>query len=96
MLVLSRRVNEVVFIDGKISIKVLKVLGDNSVSLGIEAPEDVGIWRGEITDIAGSTMKKKAVKKMPKHVVPVPVNRSKAKRKMFSGFDGKSSTSSRD
>ncbi|MCP4459978.1 MAG: carbon storage regulator CsrA [Cytophagales bacterium] len=47
MLILTRKQNESVIIDGDIKITVLS--GNHSqVKLGIEAPEDVGIWRDEI------------------------------------------------
>lgn len=48
MLVLSRRADEKIVIDGgKIVINVVRIRGDK-VQLGIEAPEDVRILRGEL------------------------------------------------
>ena len=47
MLVLSRKINEVIRIGDDITITVLKVGGEN-VRLGIEAPRDVPIHRAEI------------------------------------------------
>jgi carbon storage regulator len=47
MLVLSRRVNEELIIDGSIRVVVLSVQG-NRVRLGVSAPEDMSIRRGEI------------------------------------------------
>ena len=47
MLVLSRRIGEMVVIDGDIKVKVLGVQG-NQVSLGFDAPDDVSINREEI------------------------------------------------
>jgi carbon storage regulator len=49
MLILTRNQNESIVIDDDIRITVLS---DNygQVKLGIEAPEDVGIWREEIYD----------------------------------------------
>ena len=47
MLVLSRRIEETIIIDGKIEIKVLRVKGCN-VRLGITAPREVKIVRGEL------------------------------------------------
>ena len=47
MLVLSRRIGEVIVIDGDIKVKVLGVQG-NQVSLGFDAPDDVSINREEI------------------------------------------------
>ena len=47
MLVLSRKQNQTVVIDNQIEIEVLKIKG-NTVRLGIKAPSDVKILRGEL------------------------------------------------
>jgi len=47
MLVLSRKLNEKIVIDGGIVITVVK-LDRNQVRLGIEAPGHVPVWREEI------------------------------------------------
>ena len=47
MLVLSRKKNESILIDGKIEIEVLQIKG-NKIRLGINAPADVKILRGEL------------------------------------------------
>ena len=47
MLVLTRKSNETIVIDGNIRVRVLEVRGGR-VRLGIEAPEDIGIRRGEL------------------------------------------------
>lgn len=47
MLVLSRKKNETIVIDGQIRIEVLKVKG-NTIRLGISAPKDVRVLRGEL------------------------------------------------
>ena len=47
MLVLSRKKNEAIVIDGQIRIEVLKVKG-NTIRLGITAPKDVRVLRGEL------------------------------------------------
>ena len=49
MLVLSRKSNESIVIDGQITITVLQVKG-NSVRLGIEAPKEVPILREELQE----------------------------------------------
>jgi carbon storage regulator len=49
MLVLSRKVNENIVIDGRIVVKVVRTEG-NFVKLGIEAPADVQVHRQEIYD----------------------------------------------
>jgi len=47
MLVLRRKKTETIVLDGRIQIKVLRI-SRNMISLGIEAPSDVSIWRGEL------------------------------------------------
>ncbi len=47
MLVLSRKVNEEIIIDGRIRVQVLQVKG-KTIRIGISAPEDVKILRGEL------------------------------------------------
>jgi len=47
MLILSRKMNERIIIDNKITITVLDI-GGGRVRLGISAPSDVGIAREEL------------------------------------------------
>lgn len=47
MLVLKRRINEEIIINSDIKIKILAV-SDNQVKIGIEAPSEIEIFRGEI------------------------------------------------
>ncbi len=47
MLVLTRKKDQTIVIDGQITIKLLRTKG-NSVSLGIEAPPEVSIRRAEL------------------------------------------------
>jgi len=47
MLVLSRKKNEEILIDGRISVKVVRVRG-NTVQIGIEAPQEIPIHRQEL------------------------------------------------
>jgi carbon storage regulator len=49
MLVLSRKLNETIVIDGGIEITIIKVRGDN-VRLGIKAPKDVVVDRKEVAE----------------------------------------------
>ena len=49
MLVLSRKVGEKLVIGGNITVVINRVAG-NRVTIGIEAPDDVRIVRGEIND----------------------------------------------
>jgi carbon storage regulator len=47
MLILSRKLNESIVIDGRITVKVVRVDGD-IVKLGIAAPSDVPVHREEV------------------------------------------------
>lgn len=47
MLVLSRKINEKIVIDGGITITVVKI-DRNQVRIGIEAPGDVSVYREEL------------------------------------------------
>jgi carbon storage regulator len=51
MLVLSRKLNEKIVIDGGIVITVVKI-DRNQIRLGIEAPAHVGVFREEIAGSA--------------------------------------------
>lgn len=53
MLVLSRKVGEQIVIGDNITVVVNKVAG-NRISLGIEAPADVRIIRGELKEAAAT------------------------------------------
>lgn len=48
MLVLSRKKNETIIIDGRIKVEILKIKG-NTIRLGISAPKDVKVLRGELS-----------------------------------------------
>jgi carbon storage regulator len=55
MLVLSRKKNETIIINGNITITVVEIRGDK-VRLGINAPRDVSVHREEVyTAIHGAT-----------------------------------------
>jgi carbon storage regulator len=47
MLVLSRKLNEKIVIDGNIVVTVVKI-DRNTVRLGIEAPENIPVFREEL------------------------------------------------
>ncbi|MCF7669971.1 MAG: carbon storage regulator CsrA [Verrucomicrobia bacterium] len=47
MLILSRKLNESIVIDGRIVVKVVRVDGD-AVKLGIQAPADIPVHRREV------------------------------------------------
>jgi carbon storage regulator len=50
MLVLSRKVGDQLVIDGNITVEVVKIQG-NRISLGIVAPSEVKILRGELNQL---------------------------------------------
>jgi carbon storage regulator len=60
MLVLSRKVNEKIIINGDIVLTVVKI-DRNQVRLGIEAPEHVRVFREEIAGISGRAPSQRAV-----------------------------------
>jgi len=47
MLVLSRKVGEKLVIDGNITVEIVRIQG-NRITLGIVAPQDVKVLRGEL------------------------------------------------
>jgi carbon storage regulator len=55
MLVLARKFNESIVIDGGIKITVVEIRG-NKIKLGIEAPREVGVMREELVKPSGSEM----------------------------------------
>jgi len=79
MLVLSRKLNESIVIDGRITVKVVKVDGD-VVKLGIQAPSSVAIHRQEIyEEILKSNQEalvrgKSAVPSIPKSLLKSKTN----------------------
>ena len=54
MLVLSRKVGEKLVIEGNITVEIVKIQG-NRITLGIAAPADVKILRGELTQKQSET-----------------------------------------
>ncbi len=54
MLVLSRKVGEKLVIDGNITVEVVKIQG-NRITLGLVAPSDVKILRGELNQKQAKT-----------------------------------------
>ena len=50
MLILSRKLNESIVIDGKIIVKVLRIDKD-TVKLGIQAPAELPVHREEIHEV---------------------------------------------
>lgn len=54
MLVLARKKNESLIIDGQIKVTVLRI-GSGQIRLGIEAPKEVFVRRSELEEAAGVT-----------------------------------------
>jgi carbon storage regulator len=48
MLVLSRKEDESIVIDGRIKVTVMEIRGGR-IRLGIEAPQEIPVWREELT-----------------------------------------------
>ena len=57
MLILSRKLNESIVIDGRIVVKVLRIDKD-AVKLGIQAPAELSVHRQEIFDLIQRGRKK--------------------------------------
>ena len=55
MLVLSRKENESIVIDGKIVVTILEIAG-SKIRLGIEAPKDVPVLRTELKDAVAKSV----------------------------------------
>ncbi|MBL67981.1 MAG: carbon storage regulator [Verrucomicrobiales bacterium] len=81
MLVLSRKPNESIVIDGRIKVSVLRVDSGDAVRLGVEAPLDIRVMRKEIYDeimasnqaAAGSAgMARKQASKLKKQLAATP------------------------
>ncbi|NLX91838.1 MAG: carbon storage regulator CsrA [Firmicutes bacterium] len=50
MLVLRRKIEEGILIDGRITVKILGIDGD-SIKIGVEAPRDVPVFRSEVIEL---------------------------------------------
>jgi len=56
MLVLKRKMNEEIIVNSNVRIKILSVT-DNQVKIGIEAPKEVEIFRGEVFEKVKANLK---------------------------------------
>ena len=64
MLVLSRKLNQSIIVGDNVKIQVLKISG-NTVRIGIEAPQDVKILRGELAPYEVDTVTSASAKQEP-------------------------------
>ena len=55
MLVLTRKQNESIVVDGQITIRILRISG-NRIRLGIDAPSDIAVRRQELEPLALSNV----------------------------------------
>ncbi len=80
MLILTRKIDEEIIIDSDIKIKIISI-SENNIKLGITAPPNVEILRGEIYDkVVQST--KEAVVQIKNSITPLPslkINKMKKK-----------------
>ena len=56
MLVLKRKINEEIIINSNVKVKILSVT-DSQVKIGIEAPKEVEIFRGEVYEKVKANLK---------------------------------------
>jgi len=56
MLVLKRKLNEEIIINSNVKVKILSVT-DNQVKIGIEAPLEIEIFRGEVFEKVKANLK---------------------------------------
>ena len=71
MLILTRKLNESVIIDGRIAVKILRIDKDQ-VKLGIVAPTEVGVHRWEIFEAIQAGQQRRPRPPEPKESGPAP------------------------
>ena len=77
MLVLSRKKSETIIIDGRITIEVVQVKG-KGVRLGINAPDNVRILRGELKPFGEESAEEHSNRIADFHSSPVPTTNVQA------------------
>ncbi|MDP3682299.1 MAG: carbon storage regulator CsrA [Ignavibacteria bacterium] len=80
MLILTRKIDEEIIIDSEIKIKIISI-SENNIKLGITAPPNIEILRGEIYEkVVQST--REAVSQIKNSTTPLPalkINKMKKK-----------------
>lgn len=90
MLILSRKLNESVVIDGQITVRIVRIDGDH-VRLGIQAPADVPVHRQEVYDEIQRNNRealhqvRPRLPRLPRPAVPAP-----APQTLYAGSDAPS------
>ncbi|MDP3150474.1 MAG: carbon storage regulator CsrA [Ignavibacteria bacterium] len=71
MLILTRKIDEEIIIDSEIKIKIISI-SENNIKLGITAPPNIEILRGEIYEkVVQST--REAISQIKNSTTPLPV-----------------------
>ena len=71
MLVLKRKMDEEIIINSNVKIKILSVT-DNQVKIGIEAPKEIEIFRGEVYERVKANLKE-ASEKSKENIAEIPI-----------------------
>jgi carbon storage regulator len=83
MLILTRRIGEVIRIGDDISLTVLRVRTDNQVSIGISAPRAVAVHREEVLKRIDQERRSQDVEPAPRSIkapVTIVVRKAKGRR----------------
>lgn len=76
MLILSRKINEEIKISSEITVKIISI-SENQVKIGIEAPEQIKILRGEMYE----KLKENAVEALNQSMAKLPADLNNLKVK---------------
>lgn len=90
MLILSRKLNESIVIDGNVIVKVLRVDGD-VVKLGIQAPSNVPVHRQEVYEEIQKSNQEALTRGRPKLPKMMPLAKSQATEDTTSNGTAKNS-----
>ena len=72
MLVLSRKKDETIIINGNIAITVVEIRGDK-VRIGITAPREISVHRQEVHEAIQKANAEKAAQEAPAEAPPIPL-----------------------